>query len=737
MLEKLFDKVPIGSDITLMNCMHLYGGRDEETGKYKPDYIVIVYKDNTTGKKDHVVIYNPTYRFYLLKDNIPANYNRLFIEEDKLVPIEVKYRDLNKEVAKSIGCIEEFKDAAAAKDKSAMQSFHNDPRIFNSDQSIEDAYRFEFSKYYPNNVSKLYKAYYDIEVDNRYLRTTDFPKPEIAECPINAITLLDEKHNIVNTYLLKDSNNPLIDVFENEYISGKFNSDSIYEFVENAIGGWKQMKRNNLDKIKFNLYFFDNELELLIAFFSTVYKYDPDFIEGWNSSGFDLAYIIKRIEVLGGDPAEFVSDPSWEIAFQKHYVDQRHLNDLAERGDYTKIACNCVWIDQMIQFCSRRKAKIGSFASFKLDDIAQLTARVRKYDYSDITDDIAELPYLNYKIFVLYNIIDVISAKCIENHTQDLEYIFAKCINNCTSYNKGHRQTVYLINRMRKEWYNLPEKFVIGNNVNRGNSKPEQFQGALVENPLTVSDYAKLKSVDGNIVSLVDNTVDFDFKSLYPSEMLENNTAPNTQIGRIDIWNTWKVVYYPYGKKDKRCITCYVKDPGCAKDFPFTEIDDVKVPKMVTLYKDKECKDIIGDVPYELEKFDTISYDKYYQNENLFNNDKYSRGGDFIEDMVTDNPIIFMHRWFGFADIKEFLIDWNEYNLSRLKSTSAFGNYYGRFNYIPNVGLVESPIYDTGVKKENPFYRPNNKEKPLFDFRSMKGLVNLDDYDKSKYNGRH
>ena len=469
MLERLLKIVPPGSDITIMNCMHLYGERDEETGKYGPDYLVIVYKDNTTGKKHHIVIYKPSYRFYVLNEDVPANYNRLFIEEDKLTPVEVRYKSLDREVAESLGRLDEFKDAVAVQNRSIIKSFHKDPRIFNSDQSIEDAYRFEFSKYYPNNVGKLYKAYFDIEVDNRYLRTSDFPKPEIAECPINAITLLDEQHEMVNTYLLKDSNNPLIELFENEYKSGAFNSDSIYKFVENAIGGWKQMKRNKLDGLRFNLYFFDNELELLVAFFSTVYIYDPDFIEGWNSSGFDLAYIIRRLEVLGANPAEVMSDPSWGIQFQKHYVDQRHLNELAERGDYTKLACNTVWIDQMIQFCSRRKSKIGSFTSFKLDDIAQLTAGVRKYDYSDITDDLGELPYLDYKIFVLYNIIDVISAKCIENHTQDLEYIFAKCINNCTSYNKGHRQTVYLINRMRKEWYDLPEKFIIGNNVNRHN----------------------------------------------------------------------------------------------------------------------------------------------------------------------------------------------------------------------------------------------------------------------------
>ena len=150
---------------------------------------------------------------------------------------------------------------------------------------------------------------------------------------------------------------------------------------------------------------------------------------------------------------------------------------------------------------------MGSFTSFKLDDIAYLTAKVHKLDYSHITNNLAELPYLDYKTFVLYNIIDVINQKCIELKSQDLEYIFAKCIVNCTHYAKGHRQTVYLINRMCKEWDK--QGLVIRNNTNRWNQKPEKYQGALVEDPLTTSDYSKLK-IGGIPILLADNALDFD-----------------------------------------------------------------------------------------------------------------------------------------------------------------------------------------------------------------------------------
>ena len=531
---------------------------------------------------------------------------------------------------------------------------------------------------------------------------------------------------------MRSPNNPQITEFENYYNTN--GSQFIYDFVSEAIGGWKKMTKYKLVNTEFQLRFYDNEIELLRDFIDTVYKFDPDFIEGWNSSAFDLEYIIHRIAVLGYDPVEFLSDPTWEFPFLYNHIDNRHINDFAERGDYTRIASNTVWMDQMIQFCSKRKAKMGSFTSFKLDDIAWLIAKVHKYDYSSITNDIGELPYLNYKIFVMYNIIDVISAKCIETSTQDLEYIFTKCIDNCTTYAKGHRQTVYLINRMGKEWYNMPEKYIIGNNVNKNNPKPEKFQGALVENPLDTSDLLKQKTKYGSPLNIADNGVDFDFKALYPSLIAENNIAPNTQIGRIDIWNIWKVKYYSSGK-DKAPTVCYIKDIGVAKDFPTTEIDKKKVPKKVELYGDKNYTQYMGTVDYIPDQFETLEYYKFYDNENTFGNDKYSRGGDFIEDMVTDNFVIFCNRWFKFANIREFLIDWQEYNNRFIRSTSRFGTY-NRFTYIEADNIViETPLYYNITKKEQVFYRvENGKEKVLYNLNPMKGSISIDEYDRTKFN---
>ena len=279
---------------------------------------------------------------------------------------------------------------------------------------------------------------------------------------------------------------------------------------------------------------------------------------------------------------------SWPVKVVRNYVDDRHKNELAERGDFTFISGLPVFIDQMIQYASRRKAKIGSMKSFKLDDIGLKEAKVRKLDYHHITNSVTELPWLDFKTFFLYNVMDVVCQKCIEAQTQDLEYIFSKCVVNNTTYQKGHRQTVYLINRMAADWYKMG--YIIGNNCNRENEKPPKYLGALVGDPLNTNDYSKIK-VDNRPIWLCDNLIDYDFKSLYPSILGELNIAPNTQIGRIEI----------------------------------TE--------------------------------------KVYNNENAYNieESKYSRGGEFLENMVTDNTIEFSHRWFHLGSIEELIDDIDEY----------------------------------------------------------------------------
>ena len=519
-MEELIKGYKKGSDITILECFYQYSQKQDD-GKYSDDLIVIVYRDNETGQKKHQIISKPEYTFYKTKDGISLDHNYFFIEKEYVEPITCRYTDIEKKIAEvcpqqmiehvDLGVLGQypnnsdwFYDNIKSGNRSENRKLHTIHDVFRSDISAEDYYRFRFGQDYTNNSFKLHKAFFDIEVDTRWMKG-DFV--EMGECAVNAIAFHDEESDTIISFLLRDSRNPQIAEFENNVASGEINLSTIRDFLLKAIGGKKQLIRYKLDNTKVEFRFFDNEIDMIREFFQTVHKYSPDFIEGWNSSGFDVQYLGARILVLGYEPEDIMCDQSWEVKIVKHYIDNKNLSNFAERGDYTFISGHTVWIDQMIQFASRRKSKIGSFTSFRLDDIGTMIAKVHKLDYHDITLDIGMLPWLNFKTFVFYNIFDVVVQKCIELKSQDLEYIFLKCLVNNTSYKKGHRQTVYLINRMTKEFDEMG--FIIGNNINKWNEKPDKFSGALVGDPLHTDDYAKMK-INGVPIMVCELLQDYD-----------------------------------------------------------------------------------------------------------------------------------------------------------------------------------------------------------------------------------
>lgn len=525
MSSELIKGYPFNSNITLLDNRYHYPQKRQD-GKYDPDYMLMIFKDLETGKKSHRYIMKPDFDYYKLKPEYTTDHNLFIVEKEKVDKITCKYRDLLKSIAENTGNEEFFYENIRTGQFRNNQLLHELPNILFSDTNIEDRYRFMFDLYYKNDICPITKSFFDIEADTINMKG-DFP--EMGECPINAVSCIMEQENLVKVFLLRNPNNPLIEKFENEVATDPNLFKELREFLIATVGGSEKAKKYGVDNLDVHFAFFDEEIQLIYSLFQFINKYEPDFLLAWNMA-FDIPYIYERIINLGYDPAEIMSHPAFEKKVAKYYIDERHRNEYAERCDRYTFSMYTVLLDQMIQFASRRKGQ-SAFKSFKLDDIGEVIAEVNKLDYSHITHDISKLPYLDYKTFVFYNIVDTIVQKCIEVKTGDIDYIFGKCIVNNTRYDKGHRQTVYLTNRGAKEFYN--QGFIIGNNVNRNNSNVK-FPGALVGNPKHNSNYSKLKQ-NGEVLNIMDNLVDFDYKSLYPSIAREHNMAPNTQVGRLEI----------------------------------------------------------------------------------------------------------------------------------------------------------------------------------------------------------
>lgn len=519
-MDKSFIKgYNIGDNITILNAVYHKPRKDPETGRYGKDSIDIIFKDMNTGEKKVQHISEPEYTYWMTNEGVPVDYNKLCIDIKDVHPITCKYNDLKKDIAEKTGNLEFFYDNLKTGNARDNDKLFTIPSVFNADMHIEDFYRFKFNLLYKNEQFKPTKLYFDIETDIKDMKG-DFPEP--GECPVNAVTLVDDINKKVYTLLLENYDNPLIEEFKKE----KGIPEKLKEFVRENVGGWKNEYRYGLDKFEYKIFFYDEEINLIKDTFNVINTVKPDFAIAWNIA-FDLPYLIQRIINLGYNPEDIVCHKDFKVKECYYYIDKR-ADKFEERGDYAQVSSYTVYIDQLITFASRRKGQ-RSVASFKLDYIGGLFAGVRKLDYSHITTKLAELPYLDYRTFVFYNIMDTIVQLCVEAKVGDIDFAYSKAMVTNTRYAKVHRQTTYLVNRGVRDFREMG--YILGNNVNKNNPKTG-FPGAFVADPTLVSPNPR-KKINDRATMLCDNLDDFDYKALYPSIIDEGNMAPNTQYGKV------------------------------------------------------------------------------------------------------------------------------------------------------------------------------------------------------------
>ena len=644
--DQLIPSYPLGSDLVILDATYHFPNKQQVESYngvktvYTPDTMTIVYKDNTTGKKGIEVIENPKYVFYMLKNNIPTpKYDMFFTDMKNLDEITCRYRDINKAIAEKLDQYEGttkytdlYKRNIRDGNYKANMDFQKSRRVFGSDIPINDFYRMRFAEQYKNTETPVSRAYLDIEVDVK-LSPTDFPTN--GNCPINAISYFEHDTKRLFTFLLNQKDvNPKSNEFCTTVDNRAFNEE-FKGFLNETLGSEK-VKDFKLENIQTKVLTYNDELTLLKDLFGYINYTKPDFLMVWNMS-FDIPFIINRILALGGNPKEIMCihdiSPLYENC--SYIVDSDH-EDFSTKGDYADITSYTVYLDQLIQFASRRRGG-AQYRSYSLDYIGNEMAGVQKLHYENIAANVMELPYNDYRTFVKYNMMDVLVQYCIEFKADDILYVFDKALLNCTEYKKVHRQTIYLSNRATIMFKNFGN-YVLGNNLNKFKPKPTvKYEGAYVADPCKFGDKYKDK-VNGIPIMRASNAIDFDFTRLYPSITQEYNMAPNTEIG-------------------------YIKIPV-----------------------------------------------KIYEAENAIHNEKYTRSGQFIEDMTSECDIEFAHRWFNLASFKEAYADIIEY----------FNTEESPFYRLVNDDLLPKQVYNKHPSRRKVIASSKDYDEKLFSRRDIK-----------------
>lgn len=524
----IIGEYPKGYPLSLLNTIYHYPRKDRN-GKWQPGAIDLIIKDNNSGEKFLETIVDPMYEYYMLLDNVQIpNYTLEYAMKEDCKCIIVPYNQLQKDIAERLGKLNQFYENCRNGNRAANKTMCNyAPNILMSDMDIEDNIRFQFSHTYENNYTKPSKSYLDIEADVINCKG-DFV--ELGECPINAVSFIDDQSLVIHSFLLRNDKNPLIAKFEEETKNPMLHM-RLKQFLINAVGGTEQAKKYKVDKMEVKFHFYDekDEIVMLQHLFNYINNLKPDFVLAWNMA-FDIPYIIQRIINLGYNPKDIMCHPDFKYKEVSYLIDERNQFNYEERNDFAKISSYSVYLDQMIHFASRRKGQ-SAIANYRLDYIGQITCGVKKLDYSHITKNLAELPYKDYETFVFYNIMDTIVQYCIEYKVNDINSAYNNVLLDNTRWSKIYRQTVYLKNRAAKSYYNYG--MIIGNNVNQ-NTPKVSFPGAFVADPKLNSDYSK-KRINGRPVSIYDNLDDFDYKALYPSITSEFNMSKTTLIGHVNI----------------------------------------------------------------------------------------------------------------------------------------------------------------------------------------------------------
>ena len=314
----------------------------------------------------------------------------------------------------------------------------------------------------------------DIEVDHG----DDFPDPERADREVTAITLYDSYTNTMKVYGL---------TYEGH------NGWHPERFEE---GDWNEVR-----PYLFDYEGFDNEQDLLESFLSYWESNFPDILTGWYTEGFDIPYIVNRLERVLGEGSSKRLSP-WKMIYES---DKKGFQ--ASSVGYGK-SYKIVGIAHLDYMKAYKKYSYTPQESYKLDHIAYAELGDNKLSYEEVKN-LPELYRTNYQKFIDYNIKDVDIVQRLDDKRG-----FLRLIISMAYYSKINFDDVASPIRI---WdaliYNYLKPKGIQINPESRAHKSKKYEGAYVKEPLS----GRYRWV-----------VSIDLASEYPSLMRGINISPDT-----------------------------------------------------------------------------------------------------------------------------------------------------------------------------------------------------------------
>lgn len=267
-------------------------------------------------------------------------------------------------------------------------------------------------------------------------------------------------------------------------------------------------------------YHIENEKERLEHMLSFWEDNIPEIMTGWNSSGYDLPYIVNRLKlILGGK--EYLRLSPFKVVSSKDGFDKFGNPEIK----YNIHGVNHMdYMDVFKTFTFKAERD-----SWKLDDVGSdiLDCGKVEHPYHNLYD----LARADWDTYSLYNLVDVALLVSLD---KELDFIETS---RETAY-EGFANYVDSLGKIKAITGSVA-KLALDSDVfieTRRRSTSQAFEGGFVKQPKP---------------ALVTNLFTYDVTSLYPSVMINLNTSLETKVGSIEGEDGEFTFYTEWGERKK------------------------------------------------------------------------------------------------------------------------------------------------------------------------------------------
>ena len=265
----------------------------------------------------------------------------------------------------------------------------------------------------------------------------------------------------------------------------------------NVVFGSRPYEKETTDKFEYHL--FKDEISMLRGFLNHWQANTPDVMTGWNIEGFDIPYIINRVNKLLGEDYSKKLSP-WGMVNSR---EKEFNGKMIEVWDIVGVVIlDYQDLYKKFTYSSQESYALGHIASVELGDTKNELEGSFKDAYTN-----------DWQGFVRYNAKDSELVSRLDDKLKFIELVFtiaylAKC-NIRDVFGPVKTWDVFIYNYLKAKNIVIPPQ---------GRKHGGDFEGAWVKEP---------------IPGMYGWTMSFDFASLYPSIIRQWNMSPETFAGMM------------------------------------------------------------------------------------------------------------------------------------------------------------------------------------------------------------